>query len=126
VTPTSIFCGDTNIDTYPELEPLLSAGYVDSWLNTYPEFAHSPDLREVGVTYGTAGLRGSHSPSNSDGPPRRLDYTMARGVKVKGCELLGGRSIPKGEWATSSELQGLELDVYVSDHLGILVDVELA
>ena len=126
VTPTSIFCGDTNIDTYPELEPLLSSGYVDSWLDTCPEFAHSSDLRAVGVTFGTAGLRGLHSPENSDGPPRRLDYVMTRGMRVKKCELLGGKPIPKEKWATSSEEQELELDVYVSDHLGILVDVELA
>lgn len=126
MTPTSIFCGDTNIDTYSELEPLLSTGYVDSWLDTHPEFAHFSDLRAVGVTFGTAGLRGLHSPGNSDGPPRRLDYVMTRGMEVKKCELIGGKLIPKEKWATSSEDQGLELDVYVSDHLGILVDVELA
>jgi len=125
-TPTSVFCGDTNIDTYPELEPLLSAGYTDSWLDTHSDFASSPDLREVGVTFGTAGLRGSHSPKNSEGPPRRLDYVMARGMKVKKCELVGGEPIPKEKWAMSSEEQELDLEVYVSDHLGVLVDVELA
>ena len=51
---------------------------------------------------------------------------MTRGMKANKCELIGGKSIPKEKWATSSEGQGLELDVYVSDHLGILVDVELA
>jgi len=126
VTPTSIFCGDTNIDAYVELEPLLSAGYVDSWLDSHPEFAHSPDLREVGVTFGTAGLGGSHSPIKNDGSPRRLDYVMARGVKVKGCDLVGEMVIPKEKWVMSSEEQELELEVYVSDHLGVLVDVELA
>jgi len=126
VTPTSIFCGDTNIDSYPELEPLLSAGYVDSWLDTHPEFAHSSDLRAVGATFGTVGLRGSHSPVKDEGPPRRLDYVMARGMKVRGCELVGENLIPKEKWATNSEEQELELDVYVSDHLGVLVDVELA
>jgi endonuclease/exonuclease/phosphatase family metal-dependent hydrolase len=125
-TPTTVFCGDTNIDTYLELEPLLSAGYVDSWLDTHSDFANSPDLREVGVTFGTAGLRGSHSPSKGGGPPRRLDYVMARSLKVKKCELVGDKPIPKERWITSSEEQELELEVYVSDHLGMLVDVELA
>lgn len=123
VTPTSIFCGDTNIDTYPELEPLLSAGYVDSWLDTHPEFVDSPDLRAVGVTFGTAGFRKPDSPNKSYGPPRRLDYVMVRGMKVGRCELVGDKPIPKEEWATSPEL---EQDGYVSDHLGVLVDVELA
>ena len=50
---------------------------------------------------------------------------MARGMKVKGCNLVGGESIPKENWAKSPEEQELELDVYVSDHLGVLVDVEL-
>ena len=126
MTPTSIFCGDTNIDVYSELEPLLSAGYVDSWLETHPEFVHASDFRTVGVTFGTAGLRGSHSLNKSDGPPRRLDYIMTRGMKVKECKLVGGEPIPKEKWATSSEEQELELDVYVSDHLGVLVDIELA
>ena len=126
VTPTSIFCGDTNIDTYPELEPLLSAGYADSWLDTHPEFARSPDLRAVGVTFGTAGFREPHSPNKSYGPPRRLDYVMARGMKVGRCGLVGDKPILKEEWATSSEEDKLKQDVYVSDHLGVLVDVELA
>ena len=125
VTPTSVFCGDTNIDTYPELEPLLSAGYVDSWLDTHPDFANSPNLREVGVTFGTSGLRGPDSPHDSDGPPRRLDYVMVRGMKVKKCELVGNKLIPKEEWAKRPEEQELDLEVYVSDHLGVLVDVEL-
>ena len=123
VTPTSVFCGDTNIDTYPELKPLLSAGYVDSWLDTHSDFADSPDLREVGVTFGTTGLRGPQMPDH--GPPRRLDYVMARGIKIKKCELVGGQLIPRGEWATSPQEQELDLEVYVSDHLGVLVDVEL-
>ena len=126
VTPLSVFCGDTNIDTYPELEPLLSAGYVDSWLNTHPDFANSPDLREVGVTFGTAGLREAGSSINPDGSPRRLDYVMARGMKVKKCELVGDELIAKEKWATGPEEQKLDLEVYVSDHLGVLADVELA
>jgi len=125
-TPTSVFCGDTNIDTYPELEPLLSAGYVDSWLDTHPDFANSPNLRDVGVTFGIAGLREAGSLIGTDGPPRRLDYVMARGMKVKGCELVRGDLIPKKKWATGPEEQKLDLEVYVSDHLGVLTDVELA
>ena len=125
-TPTSVFCGDTNIDTYPELQPLLSAGYVDSWLDTHPDFTNSPDLREVGVTFGTAGLCKAGSPIESAGPPRRLDYVMARGMEVKRCELVGGEMIPKEKWATGPEEQKLDLEVYVSDHLGVLADVELA
>lgn len=79
------------------------------------------------MTFGIVGLRGSDSPiKDDDGPPRRLDYVMTRGMKVKGCELVGERLIPKEEWATDSEEQELKLDVYVSDHLGVLVDVELA
>ena len=124
-TPTSIFCGDTNIDTYPELEPLLSAGYVDSWLETHSDFAKSPDLRGVGITFGTVGLRGSAMPNVADGPPRRLDYVMARGVKVVKCELVGNELIPKDKWATNDEQRELDLEVYVSDHLGVLVDAEL-
>ena len=123
VTPTSVFCGDTNIDTYSELKPLLTARYVDSWLNTHPDFADSPDLREVGVTYGTVGLRGPEMPDH--GPPRRLDYVMVRGMKVKKCELVGGEPIPKEEWAMNAEEQDLDLEAYVSDHLGVVVDVEL-
>ena len=123
--PTSVFCGDTNIDTYPELELLLSAGYVDSWLDTHPDFANSPNLREVGVTFGTAGLREGGSSIWSDGSPRRLDYVMARGMKVKKCNLVGGELIPKEKWATGLEEQKLDLEVYVSDHLGVLADVEL-
>ena len=125
VTPTSVFCGDTNIDAYPELEPLFSAGYVDSWLNTHPDSANSPDLRNVGVTFGTAGLRGLDMSNKDDEPPRRLDYVMTRGMKVKKCELVGGEPVPKEEWAISIEEQELDLEVYVSDHLGVLVDVEL-
>ena len=49
---------------------------------------------------------------------------MARGVKVKGCRLLGDEPIPKENWAENPEEQELELDPYVSDHLGVLVDVE--
>jgi hypothetical protein len=124
-TPTSVFCGDTNIDTYPELEPLLSAGYVDSWIETHADLANSPDLREVGVTFGTTGLRGSFMPAV--GPPRRLDYLMAKGMKVKKCVLVGDELIPKEKWATGPEEMELDdLEVYVSDHLGVLVDVELA
>ncbi|KAF9644180.1 hypothetical protein BDM02DRAFT_3190850 [Thelephora ganbajun] len=126
VTPTGIFCGDTNIDTYPELDPLLSAGYVDSWFDTNPDSVNSPDLRTVGVTFGTAGLRGSHSSNKGDGPPRRLDYVMTRGMKVKKCELVGDKPIPKEKWETSSDEKESDLEVYVSDHLGVLVDVELA
>ena len=129
-TPTSIFCGDTNIDTYPELEPLLSAGYVDSWLETHSDFANSPDLRAVGVTFGTTGLliSGHQVGSGSDdGGPRRLDYLMARGMRVVNCELVGDVLIPGEEWTRTSEPeeQGIDLEVYVSDHLGVLVDVEL-
>ena len=124
-TPTSVFCGDTNIDTYPELEPLLSAGYVDAWLETHPDFVNSPDLREVGVTFGIAGLHEAGSPIGPEGSPRRLDYVMARGMKVKKCELVGGELIPKEKWATGLEEQKLDLEVYVSDHLGVLADVEL-
>jgi len=124
--PASVFCGDTNIDTYPELEPLLSAGYADSWLDTHPDFANSPNLREVGVTFGIAGLRQGGSPIGSEGPPRRLDYVMARGMKVKGCGLVGGELIPREKWATAPEEQKLDFEVYVSDHLGVLADVELA
>ena len=51
---------------------------------------------------------------------------MARGIKVKGCELVGDEVIPKERWAKSSKERESELDVYVSDHLGVLVDVELA
>ena len=51
---------------------------------------------------------------------------MARGMKVGRCELVGDKPILKEEWATSSEEDKLEQDVYVSDHLGVLVDVELA
>jgi len=123
--PASVFCGDTNINTYPELEPLLSAGYVDSWLDTHPDFANSSDLREVGVTFGIAGLREASSSIGPEGPPRRLDYVMARGMKVKKCELVGGEQILKEKWATGPEEQRLDLEVYVSDHLGVLVDVEL-
>ena len=63
--------------------------------------------------------------NKDDDPPRRLDYVMARGMKVKKCELVGGKPIPKEEWAMSIEEQELDLEVYVSDHLGVLVDVEL-
>jgi len=125
VTPTRVFCGDTNIDAYPELEPLLSAGYVDSWIDVHSDFASSPDLREVGVTFGIAGLRGSDAPDNSEGPLRRLDYIMARGMKVKGCRLVGDKPIPREKWATSPEEQKLDLEAYVSDHLGVLVNIEL-
>ena len=124
-TPTSVFCGDTNIDTYPELDPLLSAGYIDSWLETHSDFANSPDLREVGATFGNAGLCVPGSLNNKEGPPRRIDYVMVRGMRVKECELVGSKPIPKEEWATNLEEQGLDLEVYVSDHLGVLVDVEL-
>ena len=55
-TPTSVFCGDTNIDTYPELEPLLPAGYVDSWLEMHTDVSNSPDLRAVGVKFVRTGL----------------------------------------------------------------------
>lgn len=120
-----MFCGDTNIDTYPELDILTSAGYVDSWLETHSDLASSPDLRAVGVTFGTVGLRGDDWPSD-DGPPRRLDYVMTRGMKVRKCELVGSELIPKDKWATNSDDRELDLDVYVSDHLGVLVDVELA
>jgi hypothetical protein len=125
-TPTSVFCGDTNIDTYPELKPLLSAGYVDSWLETHPGFANSPDLRDVGVTFGTVGLRMSGSLVGDTGPPRRLDYVMAKGTRVVNCELVGTELIPKENWAKASGGQELDLEVHVSDHLGVLVDVELA
>ena len=121
-----MFCGDTNIDTYPELEPLLSAGYVDSWLEMHSDVSNSPDLRAVGVTFGTAGLHGSHSPNNGDGPPRRLDYLMARGMRVVNCGLVGSEAIPKEKWAETPQEQKLDLEVYVSDHLGVLIDVELA
>lgn len=124
-TPTSVFCGDTNIDTYPELELLLSAGYVDSWLEMNSDVANSPNLREVGVTFGTAGLRFSPSLDNGDGPPRRLDYVMAKGMKVVGCELVGTEPIPKEEWAKTPQEEELDLVVYVSDHLGVLVDAKL-
>ena len=50
---------------------------------------------------------------------------MARGMKVKGCKLLGDELIPKENWAGSPEEEELELEPYVSDHLGVLVDVEL-
>lgn len=52
----------------------------------------------------------------------RLDYVMAKGMKVKKCELVGDKPIPKEE----SDERELDLEVYVSDHLGMLVDVELA
>jgi len=126
VTPTSVFCGDTNIDTYPELEPLLSAGYIDSWLETHPGSANSPDLRAVGVTFGTTGLRISDSPLNGVEPPRRLDYVMSRGMRVVNCELVGNELIPKEMWAEEFKEQESDLEVHVSDHLGVLVDVELA
>ena len=125
-TPASIFCGDTNIYTYPELEPLLSSGYVDSWLETHSDLANSPDLRAVGITFGTFGLRGPAGPRIADGPPKRLDYVMARGVKVVRCELVGNERIPKDEWAINDQERELDLEVYVSDHLGVLVDAELA
>lgn len=124
-TPTSVFCGDTNIDTYPELEPLLSAGYVDSWLETHSEVANSPDLHAVGATFGITGLRGPDFPNNDDDPPRRLDYVMARGMKVVNCELVGIEPIPKEKWAMTPQEQELDLEVYVSDHLGVLVDLKL-
>jgi len=56
----------------------------------------------------------------------RLDYVMAKGMEVKKCELVGDKPIQKEEWATSSDERELDLEVYVSDHLGVLVDVELA
>jgi len=77
------------------------------------------------VTFGTAGAHGSDSPNNSEGPSR-LDYVMARGMKVKKCGLVRGEPIPKGKRAMSSEEQELDLEVYVSDHPGALVDVGLA
>lgn len=126
VTPTSVFCGDTNIDTYPELEPLLSAGYVDSWLETHSDVANSPNLREVGVTFGTVGLREYNSSIYNDGSPRRLDYAMVKGMKVVSCELVGNEPIPKEKWVETSPQREWDLEVYVSDHLGILIDVELA
>lgn len=124
-TPTSVFCGDTNIDTHSELGPLLSAGYVDSWLETHSDVANSPDLAAVGATFGTTGLRFSGSLTSGDLPPRRLDYVMARGMMVVNCELVGEEPIPKEEWARSSQEQELDLEVNVSDHLGVIVDVKL-
>ena len=85
MTPTSVFCG------YTEQEPLLSAGYVHSSFDTHPDFANSPDLRKVVVMFGVAGLR-------ETGSPRRLDYILARGVKVRGYELVGGELISKEKW----------------------------
>ena len=70
------------------------------------------------MTFGITGLREAGSPIGTDGLPRRLDYVMARGMNVKGCELVGGDLIQKEKWATRPKEQKLDLEVYVSDHLG--------
>ena len=66
------------------------------------------------------------SPIGPEGPPRRLDYVMVRGMKVKKCEMVECEPIPKEKWSTGPEEQKLDLEVHVSGHLGVLAELELA
>lgn len=145
----SLVCGDTNIDSYAELQPLLDAGFVDSWIATHPPtpdasdfspFAdiatgatntpppeYSPDLIRVDPTYGQTGVQlpGKARKENV----RRLDYLMCRNMNVKGSKLVGTEPIDKDKVNLSfgnEEQKALEgVMVWPSDHVGVLVDLEV-
>jgi endonuclease/exonuclease/phosphatase family metal-dependent hydrolase len=114
----SILCGDTNIISYDEITPLLDAGYLDAG-------AHGP-LTDTGrapdPTYGDFGIKiGNNRPA--EGPSRRLDLVICRGLHILAYKLIGcdpiARKHLKGTGADKEKL----MDVFPSDHAGVCVDV---
>ncbi|KIO16312.1 hypothetical protein M407DRAFT_86159 [Tulasnella calospora MUT 4182] len=145
----SFICGDTNIDSYNEIQPLLDAGFVDSWIATHPPTPvapatspfsdptsgatatpppeYSPDLIHVDPTYGQTGVHLPGKPKKEN--VRRLDYLMCRNMNVKTAKLVGTEPIDKDKVNLSfgnEEQKALEgVKVWPSDHVGVLVDLEV-
>ena len=100
----SIFCGDLNI--YDDKEESTFISNLQ-WKDSY---SASNITQGSGETWGKWHVDPKHN-----GELRRLDRILLRdGIKVLKYEMFG-----------DLKLQGLGIDVYPSDHLGVCVDVEV-
>ncbi|ORY76576.1 Endonuclease/exonuclease/phosphatase [Leucosporidium creatinivorum] len=137
--PPSIICGDTNIEGYEELAPLLDGplGYVDTFASAHPPSADAADLAvrntELYSTHPTFGTTYTEDPIPVS--PKRIDYILAHKggsskLRVLSAKTVGGEVCRvRGEDGRMREavcVGGKEGKMYPSDHLGVVVELEFA
>lgn len=133
--PPSILCGDTNIESYDELAPLLQTplGYVDTFTAIHQRGAidAAAQEKEIYDTHPTFGTTYTEDPTPV--PPKRIDYILAhRGgysrLQVLTAETIGAEPC-KGLGADNQVREarcegGKGGKMYPSDHLGVLVEMQ--
>ena len=128
----SLFCGDTNITSYEETALPISGGYEDAWMTAHPltqeeqEQNHPIDLLKRDVTFGFAGIRtdGGQKAVQGKEDPRRLDLVFTKGFTIKTCRRVGDVPVEKGYLKHLDETTLDDLEIYPSDHVGVVVELE--
>lgn len=135
--PPSIICGDTNIESYDELSPLLQRPleYVDTFSAVHPPSAPTSDLaarnHEIYTTHLTFGTTYTEDPKPVG--PKRIDYILAHpggslSLRVLGATTLGGE--PCRGMGTDGQIYegrckgGKGGKMYPSDHLGVIAEMQ--
>lgn len=137
--PPSIICGDTNIEGYEELSPLLDGplGYVDTFVSAHLPSAEGSDIEarnnEIYSTHPTFGTTYTEDPIPV--PPKRIDYILAHEggsskLNVLSAKTVGGEVCrvrgEDGEVREGACEGGKDGKMYPSDHLGVVVELEFA
>ena len=107
--------GDTNIEAYDELKPLLDRGFVDAFLATRPGASATDDaLATFNTTYAEAAQGARHR--------KRLDYILSVGARPIESRLLGDEPyiVPSTGQPRPHPL-GRDGLAFPSDHLGVEV-----
>lgn len=137
--PASIICGDTNIEGYQELSPLLDGplGFVDTFASAHPPSVDGTDVnarnKEIYSTHPTFGTTYTEDPVSYS--PKRIDYILAHEggrskLKVLSAKTLGSEVCRvKGEDGQVREGAcegGKGGKMFPSDHLGVVVELQFA
>ncbi|KZV94554.1 hypothetical protein EXIGLDRAFT_504697 [Exidia glandulosa HHB12029] len=115
-----VWCGDTNIEAYSELVPMLDAGFTDVLLSANRDAFAGNDsdetLRRTLPTFGTT------FPKHMIGDlrARRLDYILSKNVEVMSATRVGDEPLPD---VTGD---GREGKLYPSDHLGVCTTLRVS
>lgn len=135
--PPSIICGDTNIESYDELDVLLHTplGYVDTFAAVHPPIsADDPAARneEIYTTHPTFGTTYTEDPVPVTA--KRIDYILAHEasskLKVMSAKTVGAEVckilMQDGQVVEGRCEGGKGGKLYPSDHLGVVVEMEFA
>lgn len=132
--PPSILCGDTNIESYDELAPLLQTplGYVDTFTAIHQPSAieAAAQEKEIYNTHPTFATTYTEDPTPVS--PKRIDYILAhRGgsrLQVLNAETIGAE--PCKGLGADNQVRAARCEggkggkMSPSDHLGVLVEMQ--